>query len=758
MSAARPAEILRQLEQSGLTPSGEPVGDGELLARFARDRDQSAFAAIVRRHGPMVLTVCKRITAQPQDAEDAFQAAFLVLAQKVGRIRSPELLGNWLYGVAVRTAQKARRSAIRRRAREVQVVDMPESIVTASAPDPDVGSLLYEELAALPVHYREALVLCELRGVSRGEAARALGVPEGTLSSRLAGGRKKLAERLTRRGVALSAAAVAATLANDRAAAGIVPDPLVSNTCRLVADWAAVPPSILRLAKGGFSVRKTMALGVVTAALTATGLVFAGRPTDSGRPADPPKPPEAVAAVAEPEAAPTTNPKPNDNTPEFTSSPRMRKALGLPIPRAYEVCWSPDGKGMAVQTVTQTQVRRNEVVVLPDVFASELQFARIELPKQGTLVGFTPDGNAVVTDQREYNLVSGFHRLQFWAIGPMALMPGGPGGMPGPGGPGFPSGPGGLEGIGPMGPGMLGIPSAGPKHELRLGRTVDLDSHETHGYYFAPDGKTFRTVARQKARSTPQMDVLGQLEVREVSAATGETLRTVFKVDGEFKAYALSPGGVRLAAIDATTNRLTVWNVSTGKAISAYDIPVGKVEPEGLPDSAPTIIFSPDGRQVVCFRAIQPSVHLDADKGEPLAPLEDTTRLTATGQFTADGRLLAVYGHRLVEEPHASLPGVRPPEVGEPKAEGPGFGPPGQGRGRGNPKLDPGGGPRPRAFNNVRFIGVWDTTTGKRLRGWDHDARVAAHPSRPLVAIAEENQAGGVRLGLWDFAKTPGKK
>src|ERR1700759_1381057 len=120
MIAGRPSEILRQLEECK-TP------DRELLARFVRDRDQSAFAELVRRHGPVVLGVCRRVTGHPQDAEDAFQAVFLILARKAAAIRNPDLLGNWLYGAAVRVAQTARRSSTRRRAREVSVNAMPDT-------------------------------------------------------------------------------------------------------------------------------------------------------------------------------------------------------------------------------------------------------------------------------------------------------------------------------------------------------------------------------------------------------------------------------------------------------------------------------------------------------------------------------------------------------------------------------------------------------------------------------------------------------
>lgn len=199
------------------------TSDRELLARFGAARDGDAFAELVRRYGPAVFGVCMRVTRQRQDAEDAFQAVFVILARRADAIQKPELLGNWLYGVAVRVARKARRSAGRRRVRETTVAVMPEPAVDPLSPS-DHGSVIDEELSALPEWYRDAVLLCDLYGHSRTEAATRLGIPEGTLSSRLAAGRKKLAERLARRGVtlaALVAVAVPAELANAAVASAL---------------------------------------------------------------------------------------------------------------------------------------------------------------------------------------------------------------------------------------------------------------------------------------------------------------------------------------------------------------------------------------------------------------------------------------------------------------------------------------------------------------------------------------------------------
>lgn len=190
------------------------VSDPDLLARFVASRDEDAFAEIVRRHGPMVLAVCRRVTGRAHDADDAFQAAFLVLARRAGHVARPELLANWLYGVACRTALEAR--AARRRVEDRTV---PAALEPAT-PEPsddnaELRKVIDEELARLPDKYRSAVVLCELEGLPRAAAAAQLGIPEGTLSSRLAHARKVLAERLARRGVTVGAAAIGTALGRD---------------------------------------------------------------------------------------------------------------------------------------------------------------------------------------------------------------------------------------------------------------------------------------------------------------------------------------------------------------------------------------------------------------------------------------------------------------------------------------------------------------------------------------------------------------
>jgi RNA polymerase sigma factor (sigma-70 family) len=232
-------------------PSNPPVGavkmlqaalgaesgpsDGHLLESFVAARDESAFAALVRRHGPMVLGVCRRILGHHQDAEDAFQVTFLVLARRAAVVTPRELVGSWLYGVARRTALTARARIDRRHTRELQVQELPEQAVEPVPNGQELRQVLDSELSRLPSKYRVPLVLCELEARPRKEVARLLGLPVGTLSSRLAKARHLLGGRVARRGVVLPAGTLAAALAGSAAVAAA---PLVESTVKAATSFA----------------------------------------------------------------------------------------------------------------------------------------------------------------------------------------------------------------------------------------------------------------------------------------------------------------------------------------------------------------------------------------------------------------------------------------------------------------------------------------------------------------------------------------
>jgi RNA polymerase sigma factor (sigma-70 family) len=279
--ATNMSKVLKHIHRL-LAPPGGDVADGELLARFVASRDEDSFAALVRRHGPMVLGVCRRMLRHAQDAEDCFQATFMVLARKAATVKR-ESVSSWLYAVAYRTSLEAKAINARRRAREMQVQEMPHPEVLPSESQ-DWRPWLDQELNRLPEPYRAAIVACDLEGRSRKDAAHLLGLAEGTLSSRLARGRRLLAKRLAPYGLSLSGATLA-TMLGENAALAQLPAALLSSTTKaavLVAagEFTAVSASSAILMKGVmksmFIAKLKLIVGAVmiVTALGASGLAY----------------------------------------------------------------------------------------------------------------------------------------------------------------------------------------------------------------------------------------------------------------------------------------------------------------------------------------------------------------------------------------------------------------------------------------------------------------------------------------------------
>jgi RNA polymerase sigma factor (sigma-70 family) len=217
----------------------DPAPDGELLIRFLSSRDEGAFAVLVRRHAGMVFGTCRRVLGNAADADDAFQAAFVMLARKAHTLTDRTCVGNFLYGIAFHTALKARAMATKRKAKEAQVATASRE---RERPESDeLSRALDEELAKLPEKYREPVVLCELEGVSRKDAATRLGIPEGTISSRLATAHRMLEKRLKARGFA--AVGIMAVLGGQAFA---VTDTLTDAAVR--AATSAAPAGVTHLA------------------------------------------------------------------------------------------------------------------------------------------------------------------------------------------------------------------------------------------------------------------------------------------------------------------------------------------------------------------------------------------------------------------------------------------------------------------------------------------------------------------------------
>jgi RNA polymerase sigma factor (sigma-70 family) len=286
-------KVLDHLRES-LDPQG--VTDAQLLKRFIADRDEEAFAAIVRRHGPMVLAVGRRILGNSHDIDDTFQASFFILAQKARSMLNRQAVGSWLYTVAYRTALAAKKRNIRRQRKEAQVENMPHPEVSAGEP-PDWLPVLDHELNRLPEKHRAPLVLCDLESRPRREVARQLDISEGTLSSRLARGRRMLAQKLARHGIGLSAGALATALSSQAASASVSPC-LISSTAKAAAlvaagQFATISTSISMLMKGALasmylSKLKTFATVLVAVVLGAGTLFYssgsAQAPAGKGKP------------------------------------------------------------------------------------------------------------------------------------------------------------------------------------------------------------------------------------------------------------------------------------------------------------------------------------------------------------------------------------------------------------------------------------------------------------------------------------------
>jgi RNA polymerase sigma factor (sigma-70 family) len=237
MPGTRASRLFRRLHSALPGPASGDDTDAHLLERYVASRDAQSFAAIVQRHGPLVWGVCRRLLADHRDAEDAFQATFLVLVRRAASVVPRQMVGNWLHGVARRTALKGRALAARRRKRECQVIDMPEREASPPEAWADVRAVIDEELTHLPGRYRAVVLLCDLDGKTRDQAATELGVPVGTVAGWLWRGRRLLARRLTRRGVTLAAAPLAAALGQYEASAK-VPAAIESTTVEVAVRFA----------------------------------------------------------------------------------------------------------------------------------------------------------------------------------------------------------------------------------------------------------------------------------------------------------------------------------------------------------------------------------------------------------------------------------------------------------------------------------------------------------------------------------------
>jgi RNA polymerase sigma factor (sigma-70 family) len=339
--------------------------DATLLARFAADRDEDAFAELVRRHGPLVWGVARQVLGHEQDAEDAFQATFLLLARKAGSIQTAT--AGWLHATAFRVATRAKVRAVARLARERAVPRRVSGDPVADAALRELQTLLHEEIAALPAKYRTPFVSCILEGRSRTHIAAALGWNEGTVSSRLAWARRRLRKRLARRGVDVTAALAAIEVTRDATAA--VPAALTTSAVT-AARTGIASAAVAALAHGGFMTTRFAPLAALGLVL---GVIAAGSAGLMG--SDPP-----------------AQPAPKEKAAPQPAAARGARPTGTCSLTVTGTATGPAGKPVAGATVFLRLLNRDDKWVAPVTTDAQgrYEFKNLALPMAASISVITP--------------------------------------------------------------------------------------------------------------------------------------------------------------------------------------------------------------------------------------------------------------------------------------------------------------------------------------------------------------------------------
>jgi RNA polymerase sigma factor (sigma-70 family) len=540
--------IRRPLARMQATELGQADGPthGQLLVRFIEERDEAALAALVLRLGPMVLGVCRRVIGDAHLAEDAFQATFLVLVRKAAEIRQREQVGGWLYGVAYRISRRARATRVRRLAKEQSM-----SGRTAPSTEPvdrldDLLPVLDEELAQLPDHYRAVIVLCDMEGRTRREAARRLDIPDGTLSNRLTAARRMLARRLTQRGVTLGITSLLSASVTARVSAA-----LADSTVRFATGVTSNGVVTVALAEGELKMMLLTKLkGLATAGLIAViGLGFAAGTLPANGMGD------------SPPIRPAINYKLS-----FITANRSDKIAEPPAPKVIDydgpvdtVAFSPDGKLIAVQARIDggegdnTPLRYKEhTVKLWDINTGKVVNTFVQEGRSSG-IAFAPDGKSIAAIVTKIDGKGTDNEIHIWSVTEkletnlrgskavwlyeVAYSP---------------------DGKTIAASGVLcdeaGLPNGGEVTVWELATGNVLWQNQDHKnavrrLAFSPDGKQL---------VTPSDDST----LRIWDAATGKHLRTLETSDDRWFSAAYSPDGKFIAA--GGSNGAKVWDAETG--------------------------------------------------------------------------------------------------------------------------------------------------------------------------------------------------
>jgi RNA polymerase sigma factor (sigma-70 family) len=364
---------------------GAETPDAQLLNRFVSRQDETAFAELVRRHGPMVLSVSRRVLRDDHAAEDAFQVTFLTLACRARTIRRGQALAAWLHHVAYHVALRARAKTLRTAEVEREATTMSRPDATAEAAWRELTPILDDELRRLPEQYRGPLVLCGLEGMTHEDAARELGWPLGSLSKRLARGRELLRQRLARRGFVLSSTALAGVLSGDATAS--VPESLLTATVRAAGRMAALPPATAALLKEVLRAMiltrvKSVAVLLLTVVLVASALGLGLL---------------AASRAAAPQDTNADRPGQADDRPALPAPDKPRASVVAFGEKKFRFrCWidvlaySPDGKLLVI-------VEYNTLRLFDAVTKKELR--SWDAPKDLAIksVAFSPDSKTLAT-------------------------------------------------------------------------------------------------------------------------------------------------------------------------------------------------------------------------------------------------------------------------------------------------------------------------------------------------------------------------
>jgi RNA polymerase sigma factor (sigma-70 family) len=584
MPRPKPSPLLQYIRNLNVEPAAGQSTDCQLLEKFAGSRDETAFAALVQRHGPMVRSVCLRVLHVEQDAEDAFQATFLVLARKAGALRGENAVGPWLYEVAYRVARKAKTAAARRTARERRARGATPHASISAADWHELRAVLDEEMNRLPRKYRIPLVLCYLGGKTNQEAAGELGWTKGTVSGRLARARDLLRARLRRRGLTLSSAALSAALAPESlspslpalgasAAIKVAVRLAAGQEARVSACAAALAKAVLRemfwdRLKGAAAWLLVLAV-VGPAAGVLCYRALAGAPSQAkhggAAAVARPEPPALVKKEASAPPPADEGAKPKPEVVKMAEEPKpgvvWREQATLQFKGWIEsLALSPDGKMVAAVGMPSGRMDGVCDVTLWDASTRAKRAAlsgraRAKQMKPAPAILFSPDGKTLALIGRS-DLA-----LWDWATDK-----------------------------------VRSADRTGKIMRVPPGPPVEVQDCEP--ICFAGDGMTLA------ARGSDG-------KVRVYDAATGKLRGALPTEQQGVCAAALSPDGTTLTTVDDPTGygplgaakpshfTVTRWDVATGKALEKHQFETGDGKKDGfLVVESPAVVVSPDGKRV----------------------------------------------------------------------------------------------------------------------------------------------------------------